>query len=99
MRTRTLSLAIAPLIAASPIAAPAAADVTYQRPPKPVANLVDAPPIPSASLGPDRATLLLSTSRAFPSIAEVAEPELRLAGLRINPKNRAQSRRGFAQKL
>jgi len=74
-------------------------DLTFQRPPKAVANLVDAAPIPGTSLGPDRVTLLLSTSRAFPSIAEVAEPELRLAGLRINPKNRAMARRGFAQKL
>src|SRR5262245_61075279 len=75
------------------------ADDTYQKPPKAIANLVDAPPLPSTSLGPDRVTLLLSTSRAFPTIAEVAEPELRLAGLRINPKNRAISRRNFAQKL
>ncbi|MBS1119631.1 MAG: glutamyl peptidase Serine peptidase family [Deltaproteobacteria bacterium] len=74
-------------------------DLTYQRPPKAVANLVDAPPIPSTSLGPDHVTLLLATSRPFPSIAEVAEPELRLAGLRINPKNRATARRGFSQKL
>jgi dipeptidyl aminopeptidase/acylaminoacyl peptidase len=77
----------------------ALADDTYQKPTKAVANLVDAPPIPSTSLGPDRATLLLVTNRSFPSIAEVAEPELRLAGLRINPKNYAPARRGFAQKL
>src|SRR5262245_62047414 len=74
-------------------------DVTYQRPPKAVANFVDATPIPQTSLGPDRATLLLSTPLAFPSIAEVAETELRLAGLRINPKNRATARRPFAQRL
>jgi dipeptidyl aminopeptidase/acylaminoacyl peptidase len=74
-------------------------DVMYQKPPKSVANLVEAPPIPSTSLGPDHATLLLSTSRSFPSIAEVAEPELRLAGLRINPRNRSIARRGFSQKL
>src|SRR5687768_14373880 len=77
----------------------ALAEDTYQRPVKAVANFVDAPPIPSTSLGPDRATLLLSTTRTFPAIAEVAEPELRLAGLRINPKNYAPARRGFAQKL
>ena len=74
-------------------------DVTYQTPVKAVANLVDATPIPNTALGPDRATLLLVTSRPFPSIAEVAEPELRLAGLRINPRNRSMARRGFAQKF
>ena len=81
------------------VSSTAIAEDKYERPVKAVANLVDAPPIPSTSLGPDRSTLLLITSRNFPSIAEVAEPELRLAGLRINPKNYAQSRRGFAQKL
>ncbi len=82
------------------VPAPAFADdLTYQKPPKAVANLVDAPPIPNTTLGPDHVTLLLVTTRPFPSIAEVAEPELRLAGLRINPKNRSLARRGFAQKL
>src|SRR5215510_3490782 len=74
-------------------------DVTYQRPVKAVANFVDAPAIPQANLGPDRSTLVLITPIQFPSITEVAEPELRLAGLRINPKNRAMARRGFAQHL
>lgn len=87
------------VVAALLLSSPAYADETYQRPVKSVANLVDAPPIPSPSLGPDHNTLVLITSRSFPSIAEVAEPELRLAGLRINPKNYSQSRRGFAQKL
>jgi dipeptidyl aminopeptidase/acylaminoacyl peptidase len=80
-------------------ASTSANDVAYQRPPKAVANFVDAAPIPQAVLGPDRATLLLITPLQFPSIAEVAEPELRLAGLRINPKNRATARRPFARSL
>src|SRR5262245_38161050 len=75
------------------------ADDTYQLPPKPVARLVDAPPIPSSALGPDRHTLVLITPRLFPSIAEVAEPELRLAGVRINPKTGAPSRRFSIEKL
>lgn len=89
-------VAIAILACSTPLYAD---DVTYQRPPKAVAAFVDAVPIPQANLGPDRATLLLITPITFPSIAEVAEPELRLAGLRINPKNHAMSRRGFAQRL
>ena len=89
-------VAIAILVCAAPSYAD---DVTYQRPPKAVANFVDAAPIPQNSLGPDRATLLLMTPLAFPSIAEVAEVELRLAGLRINPKNRATARRPFTQRL
>jgi dipeptidyl aminopeptidase/acylaminoacyl peptidase len=89
-------VAIAILVCSTPSYAD---DVTYQRPPKAVANFVDAPPIPQSNLGPDQTTLLLITPLAFPSIAEVAEVELRLAGLRINPKNRATARRPFAQHL
>src|SRR6188508_95789 len=81
------------------IPAIATADTKYETPPAAIAKLVTAAPLPSTSLGPDRATLLLATARTYPGIAEVAEPELRLAGLRINPKNRAQARRGFAEKL
>jgi len=93
---RPALVAIAILLCSSPSRAD---DVTYQRPVQAVANFVDAPPIPQTNLGPDRATLLLVTPQAFPSIAEVAEVELRLAGLRINPKNRATARRPFAQRL
>jgi dipeptidyl aminopeptidase/acylaminoacyl peptidase len=42
---------------------------------------------------------LLITRVAFPPIAEVAEPELRLAGLRLTPRNRALARRVFAHRL
>src|SRR5215470_6399172 len=94
MRTQLVTIAILVSVARS-----YADDVTYQRPVKAVANFVDATPIPQARLGPDRATLLLTTPIAFPSIAEVAETELRLAGLRINPKNHATARRLFAQRL
>jgi len=89
-------IAIAVLVCSTPSYAD---DVTYQRPAKEVANFVDAAPIPLTNLGPDRTTLLLITPITFPSIAEVAEAELRLAGLRINPKNRAAARRPFAQRL
>jgi dipeptidyl aminopeptidase/acylaminoacyl peptidase len=92
---RSQLVAIAVLVSATSYAD----ELTYQRPPKAVASFVDAAPIPQARLGPDRQTLLLSTPLAFPSIAEVAEPELRLAGLRINPRNRATARRPFAQRL
>jgi dipeptidyl aminopeptidase/acylaminoacyl peptidase len=64
-------------------------DVTYQRPVKAVASFVDAAPLAHAELGPDRTTLLLITPLAFPSIAEVAAPEVRLTGARVNTRNRA----------
>src|ERR1041384_8273660 len=94
MRSQLVTIAI--LMATTPLYAD---DVTYQRPVKAVANFVDATPIPFTSLGPDRTTAAVITPIQFPSIAELAEPELRLAGLRINPKNHAVSRRGFVQRI
>src|ERR1043165_1357391 len=98
MRNELIAIAIATATLMSPTPA-RADDVTYQRPPKVVAAFVEAPRFPIASLSPDRATLVLAAPTAFPSIAELAEPELRLAGLRINPRNRAASRRVYAQRL
>jgi hypothetical protein len=43
-------------------------------------------------LAPDGRTLLLAEQPGLPGIAEVAQPELRLAGLRINPRNNGPSR-------
>jgi dipeptidyl aminopeptidase/acylaminoacyl peptidase len=96
MRNGLVTIAIAVLSVPVPTHAD---EATYQRPVKAVASFVEAAPIPQPTLGPDRATLLLSTPFQFPSIAEVAEPELRLAGLRINPRNRAAARRSFVQRL
>ncbi len=67
-------------------------EAVYQSPPPELAALVDAPPAPGVSLSPDRSTLLIMTRPGAPSIAEVSAPELRLAGLRINPRNNGPSR-------
>jgi dipeptidyl aminopeptidase/acylaminoacyl peptidase len=59
-------------------------------------KLVDAPPTPSISLSPAQAAgprrILIQQSSSLPTIADLAEPELRLAGLRFNPKVGAPSR-------
>ncbi|MCO8017585.1 prolyl oligopeptidase family serine peptidase [Brevundimonas diminuta] len=60
---------------------------TYQQPPAPIAQILDAKPNPGVSVSPDRKTLLLTDRSNLPSIAELSEPMLRLAGYRINPKN------------
>src|SRR5688500_1458352 len=92
------SIAAALIVAAA--AAPATAESPkYPTPPKATADLVDAPPTPAATLGPDRRTLLLMDMPNLPPIAEVAQPELRLAGLRMNPKNNAPSRRSYLSAL
>ncbi|GIV61025.1 MAG: hypothetical protein KatS3mg043_2114 [Rhodothermaceae bacterium] len=71
----------------------------YQTPPEELARLVDAPPTPAVSLSPDRAVMLLMHRPSLPSIEELAQPELRLAGLRINPRTSGPSRAGYFNRL
>ena len=68
------------------------ADDDYKIPPKAIADLVDAPVTPSINLSPDKKHLLILERTSLPSIAELSQPELRLAGLRINPKTNGRSR-------
>ena len=58
----------------------------YQRPPEEVTRILDAPRAPNVSINPTRTTMALIDVQPNPSIADLAEPMLRLAGLRINPK-------------
>ncbi|MBT3606521.1 MAG: S9 family peptidase, partial [Candidatus Latescibacteria bacterium] len=64
----------------------------YEMPPKALADVIDAPLTPGISLDPSHTYLLLMHRPGYPPIEDVARPELRLAGLRIDPKNNGQSR-------
>ena len=74
---------------------PTQAQDGYQVPVDALKRLVDAPVEPSVSLSPDRSTMLLLARASVPSIAELAEPELRLAGTRINPRTNGPSRSSY----
>jgi len=67
-------------------------EAVYRTPAPELAALVDAPATPGVSLSPDESMLLLMTRPGAPSIAEVSAPEVRLAGLRIDPRNNGPSR-------
>jgi dipeptidyl aminopeptidase/acylaminoacyl peptidase len=71
----------------------------YQLPPDVMVKLVDAPPTPTISISPVHGSgprmILIEQSSPLPTIADLAEPELRLAGLRFNPKVNAPSRRRY----
>src|SRR6266700_2665661 len=62
------------------------AKTPYKTPPQVIVDILDAPPLPVASISPDRQWLLLLEQRSMPTIAELAQPILRLAGNRINPR-------------
>ncbi len=58
----------------------------YLTPPKVIADIMDAEPLPGVTVSPTRKVLLLSRRKSMPSLAEVAEPFYGLGGSRINPK-------------
>jgi len=66
--------------------------VNYQMPPKAMADLLLAKPTPNASIDSKAEWMLLMDRNSYPSVEELARPELRIAGLRINPNNFAPSR-------
>ena len=90
-RTST-ALAAAALTLTLTTASQAQNAMTYQKPPAAIEELLDAPVSPVASLSPDRKLLLILQPQTFPTIADVAQPRFRLAGLRINPATNGPSR-------
>jgi dipeptidyl aminopeptidase/acylaminoacyl peptidase len=71
------------------------ADQSYRLPPLDIADIVDAEPTPAVSVDPQKEWMVLMSRDGLPSIAELSEQELRIAGMRINPANNAASRRAY----
>jgi dipeptidyl aminopeptidase/acylaminoacyl peptidase len=67
-------------------------ELDYQKAPQAILDLLEAKPTPIMRMDSKGQRMLLLERAALPSIAELAEPELRLAGYRINPSNYAQTR-------
>jgi dipeptidyl aminopeptidase/acylaminoacyl peptidase len=70
-------------------------DASYKTPPKDIADMLLAKPTPNISLDDKGEWMLFTESSSYPSVEELARPELRIAGLRINPNNYAPSRQNF----
>src|SRR5690606_6370544 len=70
-------------------------DLGYQLPPKNIADIVLASPTPGVSIDNKGEWMLISERSDFPGIEQLAEPELRIAGLRINPENFGPSRSNY----
>ena len=83
-RFLTLALILAAL--------PAAAQAPYKLPPKEVVNVIDAPPPPQAVVSPTGDAVFLAEPEAYPPIALLAEPVLRLGGIRITPATGCRQR-------
>jgi len=67
-------------------------NIGYQQPPSEIMDLVDVPRAPSVLLDDDKSNMVLLYRNSFKSIEELSQEELRLGGLRIDPKTNIGSR-------
>ncbi|MGH9969134.1 MAG: prolyl oligopeptidase family serine peptidase [Pyrinomonadaceae bacterium] len=101
MRTRsmpslnTVVSAVAATILLTAFSVVIPAQQGYKKPPKEVQDILSAAVTPTAFVNPTNDTILLSTGLRYPPIADLAQPMLRLAGLRINPGTNGPHRFGY----
>jgi dipeptidyl aminopeptidase/acylaminoacyl peptidase len=62
----------------------------YNRPPKNILDVMHAPSPPVPRVSPTQDAILLVSWQDYPSIARVSTPFLRLAGVRVEPKNHSK---------
>src|SRR5262245_3171726 len=74
---------------------PAFGETPYQKPPKEVLEVLHAPSTPNAIISPTHDAMILATPVRYPSIEYLAEPMLRLAGVRIIPRTRPHPDAGY----
>lgn len=74
-------------------------NLTYQKPPKEILELVDVPLAPSTLIDSKGEMMVLLYRDQYKSIAELSEKELRLGGLRINPVTNISSRATYFNKV
>ena len=89
--------AAAPPGVPAPAATPAAvvpplpeAPSGYNKPPQRILDVLHAPSPPTAYVSPTNDTLLLVSWQEYPPISRVAAPFVRLAGVRVEPKNHSR---------
>ena len=73
--------------------------LTYQTPPKQIADLVNAAPTPLVSFSRSGDFMLVLERAGNPSIEELAQQELRIGGIRINPATNGPSRSASFQNV
>ncbi len=70
-------------------------NIPYQKPPAELTQLLEAPLTPAVVFSPDKKWMVLLDRSDYPTIEELSRPELRIAGLRIDPGNNGQSRQRY----
>ncbi len=90
-------IALATLVPALLAPAVAAAQVAYRQPPAAIQQILDAPATPTSVVTPDRSMILLLQRPGLPPISEIAAPEYRVAGIRLDPRTSGPSRQNPAR--
>lgn len=88
---KSLLLSIALILGATSISHAQDTDA-YQLPPKEIADLLLAKPTPFVRIDSKAEYLLLLGRNSYPSVEELGQPEMKIAGLRLNPLNFSPSR-------
>ena len=71
----------------------------YQVPPKVIADLLLAAPTPTISINSSAKYMLVMERNSYPTVEELGQPELKIAGLRINPINASLTRQTYINRL
>ncbi|HEX9962465.1 MAG TPA: hypothetical protein VGB00_16135, partial [Pyrinomonadaceae bacterium] len=71
----------------------------YQKPSKEITDVLGAPAAPLTSISPAKDKIALFEPLRYPPVSELAQPMLRLAGLRINPNTTGQHRQPYYVKV
>jgi dipeptidyl aminopeptidase/acylaminoacyl peptidase len=74
-------------------------DGAYKIPPKAIADMLLAKAPPAVSMDDKGQWMLFTETALYPSVEELASPELRIAGLRINPIKFAPSRQNYISNI
>ena len=93
-RARLLLRALALVTLVSTLAP---AQAAYRQPPAVIQRILDAPATPTALMSPDRTAILLLERPGLPPISEIAAPEYRVAGIRLDPRTSGPSRQNPAR--
>lgn len=97
MSAPTLARGALALALAAGLLSAEAAPTGYNQPPQAILDVMNAPAPAQPVASPNRDSLLLVTWQDYPSLARVATPYLKLAGVRVEPGNhsRHDTRAGY----
>ncbi|WP_103068470.1 alpha/beta hydrolase family protein [Aquimarina sediminis] len=74
-------------------------NISYQKPSEEILDLVDVSMAPSVRIDKNGKNLVFLYRDSYKTIAELSEKEMRLAGLRINPKTNISSRANYFKNI